>query len=269
MDVTNYGPLLMGIVNVTPDSFSDGGLHACSAAAVAHGLRLLDEGADWLDIGGESTRPGAAAVDPQEQIRRVVPVIEQLHAVRPDVVISVDTSRATVARAALAAGASVVNDVTALSDPHMAALCAETRCDLVLMHMRGRPETMQRDTEYVDVVHEVVAYLAQRVAVAISAGVEPERLIVDPGVGFGKSFADNPRLIRAVPALKKLGHRVLIGASRKAFIGRLNGVSVPADRVHGSLGAALAAAAMGADIVRVHDVLATRRALTVFQAVLA
>lgn len=259
-------PLLMGVVNVTPDSFSDGGRWFAPDLAIDHGLRLLDEGADWLDVGGESTRPGAARVPAEEELRRILPVIRGLRAARPSAVLSIDTRKATVAAQAIEAGASVVNDVGALSDPEMARTCAAAGVTLVLMHMRGQPETMQRDTAYDDLVGEVAAFLAERSARAVAAGVAPERVVLDPGLGFGKDPLDNPRLIAAVPRFRALGHRVLIGASRKAFVGRLTGVSDPALRVYGSIGAALAAAAAGADLLRVHDVRATREALAVFAA---
>jgi dihydropteroate synthase len=259
--------LVMGIVNTTPDSFSDGGRYLAPEAAVAHGLRLLDEGADLLDIGGESTRPGAAPVSPADQKRRVIPVIEGILTARPDTVVSVDTASAAVAEAGLDAGARWVNDVTALGDPDMAPLCAERGCELVLMHMRGEPRTMQRDTVYDDLVGEVITFLGERVARAVAAGVDRDRIVLDPGLGFGKAPTDNPRLIAAVPRLRQGGHRVLIGASRKRFVGALTGVEQPADRVYGSVGAALAAASLGADVLRVHDVAATVQALAVQAAV--
>ncbi|TNE86777.1 MAG: dihydropteroate synthase [Deltaproteobacteria bacterium] len=260
-------PVLMGIVNVTPDSFSDGGRYLATDAAVAHGARLFAEGAAWLDVGGESTRPGAAPVDPKDEAARVVPVIAGLREAVPDAVISVDTRRALVAEAALDAGASIVNDVSALEDPGMAPLVAERGVEVVLMHMRGDPSTMQRNTRYADLLGEVEAHLLARVAQLRALGVPDHRILLDPGVGFGKAPGDNPSLIAAVPRLKAHGHRVLIGASRKRFIGELTGVSTAAERVFGSVGAALAAAARGADVLRVHDVAATRQALAVFLAV--
>ena len=267
-------PLVMGIVNTTPDSFSDGGRFVVGDqvrvdAAVEHALRLLDEGAHLIDVGGESTRPGAEAVGAAEETERVVPVIEGVLAARPGAVISVDTSKASVARAALDAGARWVNDVTGLGDPELGSVCARAGCELVLMHMRGTPRTMQANTSYDDLVGEILAGLRDSVARAVDAGVDPARILVDPGVGFGKSFEDNPRLIAAVPRFAALGHRVLIGASRKGFIGRLTGVERASERVHGSVGAALAAAARGAHVVRVHDVAATVQALAVFRAVMA
>ncbi len=259
-------PLVMGVVNVTPDSFSDGGRFHAAQDAIAHGLRLLDEGADWLDVGGESTRPGAAPVEASVEQARVIPVIRGLARARSDARISVDTRRASVAAAAIAAGARMVNDVSALEDPRMGALVAAAEVDVVLMHMRGTPATMQHDTRYGDVVGEVAGWLAGRVELALAAGVARRRVILDPGIGFGKAWAHNPRLIRAVPRFAELGHRVLIGASRKRFIGEMLGVEEPSRRVFGSVGAALAAAAAGASILRVHDVRETIQALHVFWA---
>jgi len=256
----------MGVVNVTPDSFSDGGRYLSVEAAVECGLRLLDEGADWLDVGGESTRPGAPPVPAEIEARRVVPVIEALARIAPASVLSVDTSKATVAQRAIAAGATVVNDVSALGDPAMGALCAKAGVQLVVMHMRGTPRTMQADTRYSDLVSDVEAHLASAAQRAITAGVPAHRLVVDPGLGFGKALADNTALIRAVPRFCGLGYRVLIGASRKRFIGAITHEEAPERRVMGSVGAALAAAAGGASIVRVHDVRATIQALEVFWA---
>lgn len=258
----------MGIVNVTPDSFSDGGRCFDVGAAVARGAALVAEGADWLDVGGESTRPGAAAVPVEEELRRVVPVIEGLRRQLPAAPISVDTRRARVAAAALEAGASMVNDVSACADPKMAPVVARGGAEVVLMHMRGTPATMQRDTRYGDLVGEVVAWLGQRAAEVEAAGVARERILLDPGLGFGKAPDDNPRLVAAVPRLAALGYRVLVGASRKSFIGRLTGEPEPERRVYGSVGAALAAASLGAHMVRVHDVRATIQAWRVFKACL-
>lgn len=260
------GPTLMGILNVTPDSFYDGGAWSEHDRAVAHGLQLLDEGADWLDIGGESTRPGAEPVDAEEEARRVIPVIAALARQRPEAVLSVDTSKASVAERAIEAGARVINDISGLSDDRMASLAARRGVTLVIMHMRGVPSTMQQDTRYDDLVGEVAAFLSQRAQRALDAGVPRERVVLDPGVGFGKDWTDNPKLVEAVPVFKALGFPVLIGASRKGFIGRLTGQKRPEDRLYGSIGAALAAAAQGADILRVHDVRPTREALQVFLA---
>lgn len=255
----------MGVLNVTPDSFSDGGRYLDPQAAVAHGLQLLADGADWIDVGGESTRPGSRSVSEAEELQRVVPVIRGLLEASPSTIVSIDTSKVAVAAAAIEAGARIVNDVTALDDPKMRSLCAETGVTVVLMHMRGRPETMQRDVRYRDVVEEVRASLAARIEAARAAGIAHERVVIDPGVGFGKAPGDNPRLIGATPRLASLGCPVLIGASRKSFLGHLTGRDTP-DRLAGSLGAALAAAAAGAKVIRVHDVAATRDALTVYLA---
>ncbi len=257
----------MGVLNVTPDSFSDGGLFADTETAVAHGARLIDEGADIVDVGGESTRPGAAPVDPDEERRRVVPVIEGLRRARPDAVLSVDTRRADVARAALDAGAMIVNDVGAGRDPAMLPLVAERAAGLVLMHMLGEPRTMQDDPRYDDVVADVHEYLRERVETAVFAGIGADRLAVDPGIGFGKDLGHNLALLRACASFRDLGAAVVIGASRKRFLGTLTGVEDPADRIEGSIAAAVLAVANGADAVRVHDVAATVRALAVADAV--
>ncbi len=256
----------MGIVNCTPDSFSDGGLHPSAEAAVAHGLRLWAEGADWLDVGGESTRPGAHEVDEGEEIDRVVPVIAALHAALPTAVISVDTRKPAVAAAALAAGAAVVNDVEAARRPGMAACVASAGAGLVLMHLRGQPASMQLHTGYDDVVGEVELFLAERARAVISAGVNPQRIVVDAGLGFGKSLDANPALIAATARLRGIGFPVMVGASRKRFVGELSGVERPSERGAGSIGAALAALSAGADLLRVHDVAATIQAARVYVA---
>lgn len=262
------GPLVVGIVNVTPDSFSDGGRFLATDAAVAHARALWAEGADWLDVGGESTRPGATPVPAEAEAARVVPVIAALHERQPDAVISVDTRRAAVARAALAAGARVVNDVSGGADPALLDAVAAAGAHVVLMHSRGEPATMQRDTHYDDLVGEVVDGLRAAVTRAVAAGIAPDRIVLDPGLGFGKAPADNPRLIAGLPAVCALGHPVLVGASRKRFIGELTGVAAPADRVHGSIGAAIAAMVRGARLLRVHDVAATIQAVDVVRACL-
>jgi dihydropteroate synthase len=259
-------PLVMGIVNATPDSFSDGGDFFDTDAAIAHGLALQAEGADILDIGGESTRPGAAMVPPDEEQRRVVPVIAAL--AKAGAVVSIDTRNAATMAAALDAGAAIVNDVTALSgDPASLALVARRRAGVVLMHMQGEPQTMQANPTYGDAPAEIASYLAKRLAVCREAGIAPEMLCVDPGIGFGKTVAHNAEILANVPTLRALGVAVLIGASRKAFIGALSKGERPKERLPGSLAAALAAVAGGADILRVHDVAATRQALSVWQAV--
>ena len=258
-------PCVMGIVNVTPDSFSDGGLHADTDSAVAHGLLLAAEGAAILDVGGESTRPGSDPVAADDELARVVPVIERLAAASP-ALISVDTTKAVVARAALDAGAVLVNDVTALrGDPAMAALVAERGCALCLMHMLGEPRTMQDDPRYDDVVGEVEAFLAERTEVAVAAGIARERIALDPGIGFGKTLDHNLALLRAIPRLSALGP-LLLGVSRKRFLGALSGREIAEDRVAASVAAALYCYRGGAHLLRVHDVRATADALAVERA---
>ena len=259
-------PLVMGIVNVTPDSFSDGGRFADAGAAVAHGLALAAAGADILDVGGESTRPGAEPVPADEELRRVLPVVEALAAAGH--VVSIDTRKAAVARAAIAAGAAIVNDVSAgTHDPEMAQTVADAGVPVVLMHTRGDPREMQRDPRYEDVVIEVRAWLEERIHAFTAAGVAAERIIVDPGIGFGKRVADNLALIRGLGALHGLGRPVMLGASRKSFIRALGGAEAAAGRLGGSLAAALAGWQAGVQIVRVHDVAETMEALTVARAV--
>ena len=258
------GPLVCGIVNVTPDSFSDGGRFLATPAAVAHGLRLVGEGADLLDVGGESTRPGARPPSTAEELRRVVPVVEEL-AARTSVPVSVDTSRPEVMRAAVAAGAAMVNDVRALTRPGALAAVAELDVPVCLMHMRGSPGDMQVDPRYADVVAEVRAYLEARLRACVDAGIPHEHLVVDPGFGFGKTLAHNLALLRALPRVVELGVPVLVGVSRKTMLGDLTGRAVD-DRLPASVAAALLAAQRGASVLRVHDVAATRDALTVLAA---
>lgn len=257
-------PRVMGIVNVTPDSFSDGGRLASVEAAVAHGLKLVEQGADILDVGGESTRPGAAPVAADEEIARVVPVIAGLRAVWGGE-ISVDAMKPEVARAAVAAGATMWNDVAALGhSPDGPAVAAELGCDVVLMHMQGEPRTMQADPRYDDVVAEVVDWLAARAEVAMAAGVARERIWLDPGIGFGKTVEHNLALTARVDALTATGFQVLYGASRKRTILSIDPTATePLDRLGGSLALALAAARGGAGIIRVHDVRETVQALKV------
>jgi dihydropteroate synthase len=255
--------LVMGIVNVTPDSFSDGGMFGDSQDAVAHGARLVDEGADLLDVGGESTRPGSDPVQGEEESGRVLPVIEGLLAARPGVAVSVDTRRAAVARKALAAGASIVNDVSAGAEPEMFAEVADAGAGMVLMHMKGEPKTMQVEPRYDDVVAEVHDYLRERIEAAVFAGIEVDRLAVDPGIGFGKDLGHNLELLRRLHAFQDLGAALLVGPSRKRFIGTLTGVEDPAERVDGTAAAVAWSAANGADIVRVHDVKAMARVVRV------
>ncbi|MEA3200694.1 MAG: dihydropteroate synthase [Thermoplasmata archaeon] len=258
--------LVMGIVNVTPDSFSDGGEHATEDAAVAHGLALLAEGADILDVGGESTRPGAAPVSEAEELRRVVPVVRRLAAA--GALVSVDTMKASVAQAALEAGAAIVNDITAGGDPAMLPLVARSGVGVVLMHMQGEPRTMQQDPRYHDVVKEVAAFLLERARAAEAAGVPREAIALDPGLGFGKTQAHNLALLRGLPEIAMLGYPLLVGASRKGFLGALTGGAPPQDRVEASVAAHVLAAERGAQVVRVHDVKAHKRALAVADEVL-
>ncbi|HVF35958.1 MAG TPA: dihydropteroate synthase [Candidatus Saccharimonadia bacterium] len=257
---------IMGVLNLTPDSFSDGGAYGDVDTAVARGVAMVEEGADLVDIGGESTRPGANAVTAAEEIARVVPVIEALSK-RVVVPISIDTSKPEVMRAAVAAGAGLVNDVRALQADGAIEACAELGVPVVLMHMLGEPRTMQDDPQYDDVVAEVHRFLAQRLLACDFAGIDRKRVLVDPGFGFGKSLEHNVALLRALRRFTELGVPVVAGLSRKATIGKLTGREVPAERVHGSVAAALVAVQRGAAIVRVHDVAATRDALSVWQAI--
>jgi len=257
-------PLVMGVVNVTPDSFSDGGLHFDTASAVAHARRLIDEGADLLDIGGESTRPGAAPVALEEERRRVLPVLEAFAG--GNVPVSVDTRKPELMREAIAAGAAMVNDITALSAAGALDAVAGTPAAVCLMHMQGEPGTMQVNPSYADVVSEVRDYLGQRIAAAEKAGIARDRIVVDPGFGFGKTLEHNLALLRALGEFRLPGVALMAGLSRKAMLGRLTGRE-PRDRVPASVAAALLAVQNGAQIVRVHDVAATRDALAVWQAV--
>ncbi|MCZ7605313.1 MAG: dihydropteroate synthase [Planctomycetota bacterium] len=259
-------PLVMGILNVTPDSFSDGGQLGGVGAAVAAADALLADGADILDIGGESTRPGAAAVSADDEIARTAPVIRELVARGCSAPISIDTMKVAVARAALDAGASIVNDVTAAThDPAMLSLCAEHGCVLVLMHMRGTPRDMQAQTDYADVVTEVRDYLAARIDAAVAAGVARHRLWIDPGFGFAKLPQHNCELVNALETLAGLGCPVLLGASRKSTLGQLTGRPVH-DREPESLAAGLVGALKGASVLRVHEPGPMKRALIVAQA---
>ncbi|HVS98978.1 MAG TPA: dihydropteroate synthase [Solirubrobacterales bacterium] len=252
---------LMGVVNVTPDSFSDGGLYLDPGAAIEHGKELAAQGAAILDIGGESTRPGADPVPAEEELRRIEPVVAGLAGAGAE--ISVDTSKASVAAAALDAGATIVNDVTALrGDPEMAALVADRGAGLVLMHMAGDPRTMQVDPEYDDVVAEVRDFLAARLAAAVAAGIDESRIWLDPGIGFGKTDRHNFELLRGLGGLAALGRPLVVGTSRKSFIGRADG-SAPDGRLGGTIATSILAAAAGAAVLRVHDVREMAEALDV------
>ncbi len=253
---------LMGVVNVTPDSFSDGGRYLNPDRAISHGLELAGEGAAILDIGGESTRPGALPVGAEEELRRVLPVVEGLLAAGTEAQISVDTSKSSVASRALAAGATFINDVTALrGDPEMVSLVASSDADVCLMHMLGEPRTMQEDPRYEDVVSDVKAFLEERLRYAVQQGVEEDRILLDPGIGFGKTLEHNLELLARVDELVALGRPVVIGASRKSFIGRITGRPDPADRVAGSVAVNVLAYERGARVFRVHDVAPSRDGL--------
>lgn len=256
-------PLVMGIVNVTPDSFFEGSRALDPERAVERALRMIEEGADIIDFGAESTRPGAQAVDPAEESKRLVPVLRRFRAVS-NAVISVDTRRAIVARKALDEGADIVNDISAASDPTMARLVSSTGAGIVLMHMKGAPETMQDNPQYRDCAIEVRDQLLIAAEHLLEAGVDSKAIVLDPGIGFGKLLSHNLELLRRLPLLADTGYPVLVGLSRKRFIGEITGKKLAADRLPGSLAAACAAWAAGADVFRVHDVAATRDALDVF-----
>jgi dihydropteroate synthase len=258
--------IVMGVLNVTPDSFSDGGRFLAVDDAAAHAAQLVADGADIVDVGGESTRPGASPVPIEAEIDRVAPVIARLREDLPDVVVSVDTRRAAVAAASIEAGASIVNDVSAGGDPAMFELVRDRGAGIVLMHMRGEPRTMQEAPSYADVVDEVREYLRGRIEAAELAGIDPERIAVDPGIGFGKDLDHNLELMRRVDELLPLGRPVLVGPSRKRFIGAI--LDLPEDqRVEGTIGAAAWMVSRGAHVVRVHDVGEVVRALRVVDAI--
>ncbi len=263
-------PALMGILNITPDSFSDGGVHFRAEDAVRSGLTMLQNGADILDIGGESTRPGAEEVPIGEELRRVLPVVDAL--AKAGAIISIDTKKASVAEAALDAGAQIVNDITALSDPEMRDLCAERNCRVCLMHMQGTPQTMQKQPVYGDVVEDVFGFLVQRAEEVAGAGVRRENIWIDPGIGFGKTVEHNLALLRNLGKFTGSGYPVLIGVSRKSFIGRLLGKSEPLpseDRLEGTLALQALAQLDGAAIIRAHDVKESRRVINTLAAVVA
>jgi dihydropteroate synthase/2-amino-4-hydroxy-6-hydroxymethyldihydropteridine diphosphokinase len=262
-------PMIMGVVNVTPDSFSDAEPLIESDQAIAHAIQLMDEGADILDIGGESTRPGATPVAPSEEQRRIMPVIEAIAKIAAERgrLISVDTRYSTTMALAIKAGATMINDVSALGDPKSAALLAEAKLPIVLMHMQGTPETMQVNPAYDDVVADVARFLSAACNRAIAAGIEPNQIWVDPGIGFGKTLAHNVALLNATAHFSAGGRKTLIGASRKGFIARIDRDGAASERLGGSIAAALAAAARGATAIRVHDVAQTRQALAVWSAV--
>jgi dihydropteroate synthase len=257
---------IMGVLNVTPDSFSDGGRFFDPEAALVHGLAMADQGADLLDVGGESTRPGSDPVSDEEEWRRIAPVIRGL-ASKVDVPLSVDTMKPVVASQAIKAGASIVNDVSGLQDPAMVRLVAANHVGVVAMHMLGDPKTMQQHPRYSDVVGEVRAFLAERVKVLETAGVASDAIAIDPGVGFGKSLEHNLTLLRGLDRLVELGHPVVVGVSRKSFIEKLAG-GEPGERLSGSLAAATLAVSKGAHVIRAHDVRETVRAMRVANGIL-
>jgi len=256
---------VMGVLNITPDSFSDGGRHLCPADALDAAEQMLSQGADLLDVGGESTRPGATAVSAEEEIRRIEPIVEALKR-SFDCRISIDSYREETARRALDLGADMINDIRALEDPSMGRLAQETDVPVVLMHMRGEPRTMQADTGYTDVVGDVVEFLAQRREYAIGCGIDGAKIVLDPGIGFGKSTRGNLSLLASIDRLHALGSPVLIGASRKRFIGELLDLPVE-ERLEGSLAVAAHAASSGVKIVRVHDVAQTVRVTRIIDAI--
>jgi dihydropteroate synthase len=257
-------PRVMGIVNVTPDSFSDGGRLASSDDAIAHARRLIEDGADLVDIGGESTRPGAAPVSEADEIARTIPVVAAL--AKDGAIVSIDTRKPGVMRAAIAEGASVVNDVSALTAPGALEVCAQNDVGVVLMHMRGEPATMQAAPAYDDVVGDVRAFLRERARACVDAGISTDRIVVDPGFGFGKTVTHNLALLRALREIASDGHPVMVGLSRKSTLGKITGRAVE-DRVAASVAAALYAVDHGASIVRVHDVRETVDAFAVWQAI--
>lgn len=260
-------PLVMGILNVTPDSFSDGGKFVDIDKAVAHGLEMAKQGADLLDIGGESSRPGAEPVSAEDELARVIPVIERLQKAG-SVPISIDTYKASTAEAALSAGAEIINDISALRfDDHMGALAARRRTPVILMHLLGTPRDMQKNPTYDDCIEEMAAFFEERIRFATICGIERSQLVLDPGIGFGKRLEDNLRLLRELKWFGKFGLPLLVGASRKSFIGALAGTTSPAERLGGSIAAAVVAVENGAQIVRVHDVAETVEALKVIRAI--
>jgi dihydropteroate synthase len=257
---------IMGVVNVTPDSFSDGGLYLDAAKAAEHAIQLVRDGADMLDVGGESTRPGAPEVSAAEEAERVVPVLERLVGI--GVPISIDTTKRSVAEAALDAGAGMVNDVSALRfDPELAGLCADRGAEVCLMHMQGTPRTMQENPTYDDVVEDVRAFLAGRIEEALGAGIREERIWIDPGIGFGKTLEHNLELLRRLTELRELGRPIVVGTSRKSFIGKLTGREV-GERLGGTIATNVLALRAGADMLRVHDVREMRDAKLVAEAIL-
>ena len=268
--LSNERPLIMGILNVTPDSFSDGGMFTGLNAAVNHGKKMIDEGADIIDIGGESTRPGSERVSAEEQIKRVVHIIEKISETKPDSVqISIDTTRADVAEAALDAGASIVNDVSGGNDdPNIISLCAERGCPYIIMHMQGTPETMQDNPSYDDVVAEIKSFLVNRAEKCINAGIDKDNLCIDPGIGFGKTFQHNLTLLRNLDSYVDTGYTVLLGTSRKRFMGSICNVNSPEELIGATTATTTLGVMAGVKIFRVHDVKPNRQAADVSWAIL-
>ncbi len=270
MSVAQSKPLIMGILNVTPDSFSDGGRYCAPDRALLHAEKMVSEGADIIDVGGESTRPGSEPVSEEDQLARVIPVIRTLRRHLPaSVMLSVDTTRSRVAKEALAVGANMVNDISAgRDDPEMFALAARTSVPLALMHMQGTPKTMQDNPEYQDVVEEVLRFLLERADAAKNAGVAPEKIIIDPGIGFGKRKDDNLRLIKELHRFVATGYKVLLGASRKRFMGTICGETRPLELVGATIATTVIGVVAGVTMFRVHDVKPNRQAADVTAAVL-
>jgi dihydropteroate synthase len=262
-------PLVMGILNVTPDSFSDGGRHADPAVAIEVARRMVTDGADLIDVGGESTRPGSQPVPPDEQLRRVLPVVEAVARENLPVTLSIDTTKARVGQASLDAGATVLNDVSGgRDDPDMLPLAAARNVPIVLMHMRGTPATMQANPSYSDVAEDITRFLRERLQMAIDAGVREENVLLDPGIGFGKTLRHDLTILHELPRLAGIGRPLLIGVSRKKFIGRLTGETVPSERIMGTAAAVAWAVANGAGVVRVHDVAAMTKIVRVVRAII-
>ena len=248
-------PVIMGVVNVTPDSFSDGGRYLDPSRAINQALQMLHEGAHIIDIGGESSRPGAASVAADEQIRRVLPVIEGILTKKPDAIISIDTTSSIVAQNAIKAGVSIINDISGLTqDTNMSALARETHAGVVIMHMQGTPENMQNDPNYKNCVADILEWLQARVTALTAAGIDPDCIAIDPGIGFGKKLAHNLEILHGLAHFTSIGAPILVGASRKRFIGMVGNVESPSDRLPGSLAALTCAVLQGASILRVHDV---------------
>ncbi len=258
---------IMGILNVTPDSFSDGGLYLQKDKAIEHGLRMISEGADIIDVGGESTRPGSDPILADEELRRILPVISGLRK-HTKSLISVDTSKSKVADAAIAEGADIINDISALrNDPKMLTVAAQTDSPVILMHMKGSPKTMQRDPRYENVILEIKSFLEKKIALAVENGINREKIIIDPGIGFGKRFEDNLTLIRNINDFATLDQPILVGISRKSFIGKILGLP-PGEREEGTLASAIISVAQGAHILRVHEVAPIKRAILVAETIL-